>query len=302
MGQVYAACLQRGGAHVGVRVRARHAEAARRGFPIGRAGAATLRVFTPDHVETTDDPVDPGAWDAVWLCVSSPALMQGDWLARLCRDAGDAAVVVLQPGLNDRALVADLVGEDRLVRGMIPFSSWPGPLPGAGGPPGLRWWCPPLQRVALEGRRAAPLASALRQGGLPAAVVPIGRVDAQLAIAGGILQPLVAALEGAGWSFDVLRQQGLGTAARAAREALAVAAAVRGGAAPWWTGLVRGPALSLLTRLAPAVAPFDFEAFLRVHFTKVGDQTRGALAALVGEAEARGLPRQGLAALRSDLG
>lgn len=269
---------------------------------MGRAGAAELGVFTPDHVETTDDPLDGEAWDAIWLCVSSPALQQGDWLERLCRDAGAAAVVVLQPGLHDRALVAALVGEERLVRGMIPFSSWPGPLPGSDGAPGLRWWCPPLARVALEGRRAAALASTLRRGGLPAAVVAQGRVDTQLALAGGVMQPLVAALETTGWSFAVLRQHGLGPAAQAAREAIAVSAAVRGASAPWFTGLIRGPLLGLVTRLASAVAPFDFERFLQVHFTKVGDQTRGALDALVAEADARGLPRTGLSALRADLG
>lgn len=269
---------------------------------MGRAGVATLGRFLPDHVETTEDPLDAGAWDAVWLCVSSPALRQGDWLERLCRDAGEAAVVVLQPGLHDRQLVAGLVGEARLVRGMIPFSSWPGPLPDAEGEPGLRWWCPPLAKVALEGPRAAPLASALRRGGLPAAVVPPGRVDAQLGVAGGVMQPLVAALEGAGWSFDVLRHHGLGLAAQGAREAISVSAAVRGSPAPWWTALVRAPALSVVTRLAPAIAPFDFEAFLQVHFTKVGDQTRGALESLAAEAEARGLPRGALATLRADLG
>jgi 2-dehydropantoate 2-reductase len=287
---------------VGVRVRGRHAGTARAGFPIGPAGAAPLDRFTPDHVETTDEPLHEGAWDAIWLCVASPALQQGDWLERLCRDAGDSAVVVLQPGLHDRALVMDLVGEDRLVRGMIPFSSWPGPLPGSEGEPGLRWWCPPFAKAALEGPRAAPLAAALRRGGLPAAVVRSGRVDAQLGLAGGVMQPLVASLEGAEWSFELLRRRGMALTAEAAREAISVSAAVRGGAAPWWTPLVRAPALSLLTRLAQSFAPFDFEAFLRVHFTKVGDQTRGSLESLSAEAAARGLPRGALTMLRAELG
>ena len=290
---------------MGVRVRPRHVDAARAGFAMGRAGAATLARFTPDHVESTEDPFDAGAWDFVWLCTSSPALVQGDWLARLCgricEEPSDTAVVVLQPGLHDRALVGDLVGADRLVRGMIPFSSWPGPLPGSAGPPGLRWWLPPLARVALEGPRAGALVPVLRAGGLPAGVVGEGRVDAQLALAGGIMQPLVAALELADWSFATVRQQGLALPAQAARESLAVGAALDGAGPPWWSALVRPATLGLLTRLLPAVAPFAFERFLEVHFTKVGDQTRGALDELVAEADARGLDRDGLAALRAAL-
>lgn len=116
------------------------------------------------------------------------------------------------------------------------------------------------------------------------------------------MQPLVASLEGAGWSFELLRRRGMALTAEAAREAISVSAAVHGGAAPWWTPLVRAPALSLLTRLAQAFAPFDFEAFLRVHFTKVGDQTRGSLESLSAEAAARGLPRGALTMLRAELG
>ena len=219
------ACLQRGGAHVGVRVRDRYVESARRGFAMGRSGASVLSTFTPDHVESTSEPVGGAVWDVVWLCTSSPALGTDDWLAPLCQDVGDATIVVLQPGLHDRARVCGLVGKARVVRGMVPFSAWQGPLPGGGGAPGLRWWRPPLAGVLLAGQRAARLTPILRRGGMPARVVSAGRVDAQLALVGGVIQPLVAGLEASGWSFDTLRQQGLGKVAQGAREAIAISAA-----------------------------------------------------------------------------
>lgn len=67
--------------------------------------------------------------------------------------------------------------------------------------------------------------------------------------------------------------------ARAAREALAVVARDTGVAAPLTARLAARPfVFGALSRIAPRVVPCDLETYLRVHFTKVGDQMRQGLA------------------------
>jgi len=65
--------------------------------------------------------------------------------------------------------------------------------------------------------------------------------------------------------------------------------------------LIRWPTLSLASRLAPLVAPMDIEVYLRYHFTKVGDQTRAALATWIAEGKRRGLPTAAIQKLAEGL-
>jgi 2-dehydropantoate 2-reductase len=111
--------------------------------------------------------------------------------------------------------------------------------------------------------------------------------------------PLMAALERAGWSFRTLREPGrLALAARAAREALRVMAHHEGRPAPWPLRLVNRPlAVRLALELAPRLLPLDIEAYLRLHFTKVGDQTRDFLHTYARLGRAAGLPTEALAQL-----
>ena len=89
--------------------------------------------------------------------------------------------------------------------------------------------------------------------------------------------PLVAGLELAGWSFHTLNASGgLTRVAGAAREATQLAAP---GHRRWLVNLVTLPfILRLIIAIARSAAPFDLEAMLAFHFTKVGDQTREMLA------------------------
>ncbi len=60
-------------------------------------------------------------------------------------------------------------------------------------------------------------------------------------------------------------------------------------------------ALRLATRLVPWVAPMDFERFLQVHFSKVGDQTMLALDTWIEEGRRQDQPVVQLSALRDAL-
>jgi len=53
----------------------------------------------------------------------------------------------------------------------------------------------------------------------------------------------------------------------------------------------------LALAVAPRLMPLDLETYLRVHFTKVGDQTRDFLRTYTSLGEAAGLPTGALARL-----
>lgn len=300
VGQVYGHHLQQGGAHVAVYVRERYAAEARAGFPLYDGGRPPAQRFVPDAVHTDLQEAAAAGFDQLWLCVSSTAL-RGPLLPLVAEAVGDAVLVALQPGLRDRELLAPLVPAERLVLGLIAFSAWHAPLPdGPAVPePGQGYWFPPLSPSRFEGPQAASVVAALTAGGCPAAV---GGATAGAARGSALLNPLVAAMECAGWTFSGFRRgRWAALAAGAGREALTIGTT--------HLGLPPGPArqalrpgvLRLATRVVPWVAPMDFERFLAVHFSKVGDQTLLALDTWIEAGRAAGHPVGELAALRDAL-
>ena len=277
VGQAYGFHLQRGGAEVSFFVKAKHLEAARAGFDVRCHNG---RHRGPHHfcgfgVVTTPAEAATQTWDQVWLCVSSPAL-RGGWLAPLLDAVGEAAVVTLQPGLDDRAHLLERVPESRLVSGMITLISYPTPLPGEVTGPGMAWWFPPFSPSPFSGApgAVASVVRALARGGCPAKAT--ADVHRTVAFGAALMMPVIAALEVAEWSLGALVR---GPARRLAtiggRQASAIA---RPGERRWLAWLVsHGVTLRVLALLAPRCVPFDLEVYLRVHFTKVGAQTRGML-------------------------
>lgn len=303
VGQVYGLYLQRGGAEVQVYIRPRYVEEARAGYVVYPPGQREPERFRPDGIVTTAAEVATvaadGGWDQVWLCVSSTAI-RGDWLQEIVAAAGEHLLVSLQPGLRDRELLEPLVPARDLCIGLITFSSWHAPLPGEALPePGMAWWFPPLTPSLFEGPRAAEAVAGLRAGGCPAREGP---ATLNAARGSAMLVTLVAAMECAGWTFAGLREpRWSGLAAGAGQQALATATRTLGvGKGPM--GLVLQPwALRLATRIVPLVAPMDFEQFLTVHFTKVGDQTMLALEEWIAAGRRLELPVDQLVALRDAL-
>jgi len=288
VGQVYGAHLAAAGHEVGYLVKPAHARATRAGFQMLPTSGDPW-TFTPEIV--LDDPVEAtrARWDQVWLCVSSPAL-RGDWLPRLISAAGDAVFVVLQPPIAGAPDPLAALPPERVIRGIIAVVAWSAPLPGQSGEHGLAYWFPPLVRTRLSGPDApvALAVEALRSGGCPAEST--GDVSGAATIGSAVLLSTMAALELSGWSFQRWRKDPAGALGlRAAREALFLATVTQGLRTWPLRLLLRRPLPRLASRLAPLVAPMPLETYLRVHFTKVGDQTREALAGLVREGEARGL-------------
>jgi len=297
VGQAYGFHLQRGGAEISFLVRPKYAEAARAGFTVhchnGRhRGAHDFRGY---GVLTGPEEVADRRWDQVWLCVSSPAL-RGPWLEPLLAAVGDAAVVTLQPGLEDRRRLLEWVPEARLVSGLISLISYPAPLPGGDLPAGMAWWFPPLSPSPFSGPAGAvsSVVRALERGGCPAKRG--ARVYETVAFASGLMMPVIAALEVAGWSFrTLLRSPNRALATRGGRQASRIA---RPGYRRWLAWLVSGGlTLRILAFFAPRVVPFDLETYLRVHFSKVGDQTRGMLRLYCDRAQGAGQPHDALRTL-----
>lgn len=298
--------LQRGGAEVGAFLKPAHLAEAQEGFRLRRLPrSGPPESFRPARLADAIDALDGSEWDVVLLCVGSPALRRGEWLEQLVARCSDALIVGLQPGLDDAADVARLAGPQRTGWGAIPFVAYAAPLPGETlDAPEVAFWFPPGMRMPFSGDdpRLDAFIGLLNRGGLPARRVSDA---AALAIeASPVLNLHMAALEHAGWRLDAIRADRslLRLTARATREALTAVAASRQRRPPLWRHLPFAPLARLATRLAPRLLPFPVETYLRVHFTKVGDQTREQIERWAGVASAHGLSSEALTALGEALG
>ena len=87
----------------------------------------------------------------------------------------------------------------------------------------------------------------------------------------------------------------------AARQSLSVTAARLGISAPPVGPVLRASTLRLVWTIAPRITPFDLEAYLAHHFTKVGDQTRELLAQLEADREEQRVDTSALRSLSAKL-
>ncbi len=306
VGQVYGRHLQRGGASVTFLVKPHHVsklQAPLRFYPLNSYKLTDPPVEFSEYNLVTEPPSasEPG-FDQVWLCVSSTALRQ-PWLKPLCSAIGDATVVSLLPGIEDRKLLLEYVPEERLVTGLITIISYPAPLPGEPeDAKGMAYWFPPLGPTPLSGppeRRDAAV-RLLRAGGQPA------KTHRDVAAISGfptaVLMPILMGLEASNWKFKHLANSEHGPRAlNGVREAIAVVSALHGVSRPWWLPLLTMPTLRALLWAAPMAVPLPLETYLGFHFTKVGDQTRLFIDTYIRLAETQGKPSHALTALRSHL-
>jgi 2-dehydropantoate 2-reductase len=311
VGVTYGHHLARGGVSVDFFVRPKYVAEVAAGLDLwryGLFGRPQHERFVPHGVVSTVEEVAARRYDQVWLCVASPAL-RGPWLAELLRACGDATIVLLTPGIEDRALVSAHVPEARIVSGLITLIAWAAPLEGErlpAGASGTSFLLPPLAPIPFSGHgdRAEAAAKALRAGGCPAVVLPgADAVPLRGAIASSALIPLIAALEVSRWSLAGLRRAPhLVGALAAMREAQAIGAHAFG-ARPPFIGRLLSPWLTrLVIALAPRFSPFPLETYLQKHFTKVGEQTRLMLDTAIRRGRAAALPVEALTTLRAALG
>jgi 2-dehydropantoate 2-reductase len=212
----------------------------------------------------------------------------------------------MAPGHFVRDRLHRLVGPARAVFGSIGMISYVAPLAGSADrretstPAGLAYLLSPTRLSSASEARALDAVTTLRLGGCPCDLVSDATGD--VTISSASLMPNVAALEIAGWSFRSFRAPEISElAARATRESIAIAARVAGRSEPAYAGLVSAFVLSAVARVVPYVMPLDIETFLRVHFVKVGEQTRLLLATSVADGARLGLPSDALSELLAKL-
>ncbi len=302
VGAVYAWHLQRGGAEVWLYVRPKYRAACEAGLTLydlnrGRR-PGQLRA---DGCLSEVSALGAHSFDQVWLCISTTALCR-PWFEPFAAALGDATIVALQPGPEAQAWLLERVPAERLVSGLISMVSYQAPLPGERlREPGIAYWLPPLSPQPFKGPRAAQVIGALRAGGCAAKEDP--QLEQMSGFGSGVLMPLMASLELAGWSFSTLKRgHRLRDALRAADEACRAIAAELGVAPPFWLRLLRPGLARLVITLAPRVVPLDLETYFAYHFSKVGDQTRLLLAQYAALASRHGVPSDGLGQLRAGLG
>lgn len=286
VGQVFALHLVRAGVDVTFAVRSPekvHPTVVTRLGWFGRAWRHEVSVRAVSSVE--------GAFDLAFITVPSDAL-QGAWMASIIGQLGNAIVVGLQPGLEDRARLLKLgVHEERFVRGLISLVSFATPLsPTDPLPAGYAYWLPPMSPFAFDG--PVPLVetvvATLKRGDMPA--VHRHGLEEDVIFFTAALLVTVRALERHGWSLHALADDpSLSVAASA--QALAIVSRRLDRKTPLGPKLTTQPwLLALAAPIVPLVVPFDFETYARVHFTKVAPQSRLLLGELVSEGRAFGLP------------
>jgi 2-dehydropantoate 2-reductase len=303
VGQVFGHHLARGGAEVSFLVKPKYAEDCRRGFTLYALDRKPPRAqrFTGFGVITAPAEAAATQWDQIYLTVSSIALTAGGWLAELAAATGDAAIVFLQPNLDDRAFVTSVVDPGRVVDGVIGFVSYHAPLPGETrfAEPGIAYWFPPAPSP-FSGARAPEVVAALRRGKLPAK--RIRDVTATAPFQSAVLYAYLVALEAAQWSFRELRSgDRMELAGRTAAQAMVIAGHQRGRRVPWRARFVARPfVIRLVLRLARRFIPLDLETYLRVHFTKFGDQTRAGIQSYIAHGQQAGLATDAIEQLAAE--
>ncbi len=287
VGQVYGYYLAKADADVSFLVKEKHAAECRRGFLLyylnNRAKRRDPIRFSASGIFTKPEELTQKKWDQVYLCFSSTALqsyLAGEDFKRLRAAIGNATLVLLQPGPEDREAVLKQFPADQLISGMISIVSYHAPLEGESFPEtGVAYWIPPLSPSPLSGpkMRLKEVVDALNQGGLPAKAHP--DVAKLSAFPAALLMPFLVALENAGWSFNQLKaSDALTLVSRATSEAMAILSKRLGTHPPRLLGLfgkkIGKTAYKSILSLAPHFTPFPLETYLKAHFTKVGDQTR----------------------------
>ena len=292
VGQVYGWYLTQGGAKISFFTKPKHV------LPDELPMLLQVRkpvVLTAFGRLTSLDEVRKQVWDQVWLAVPSNA-MTGAWLPELMAATGNCTVVALAPE-GEVALPPS-----RRVVGSIPFIAWQDPLPGHVGPARMAVWVPPFAPVSMSGvdrSRVEAVRAVLRVGGLRTAIVgDMAKTGFPLT---AVLISSIAALEGgAKWQLSGFRGRWSALAGRAARELMANEG-IGGFVGVLFGFIAHGPWLRFAFWAASKVLPFDFETYLKYHFTKVGEQTRVFLKGQIERGAAQGTPLEAVKELLGTL-
>lgn len=296
VGQVYGWLLAQGGNKVTFLVKDKYRKVLEQGltlYDINRDKHKRHPIhFTGYGIVTDWDSAAQGTWDQIYLCIPSDAMLTFDYDGLKRAMGGGATVVFLQPGPDDYALVAPRIPQDRMVQGMIVFVSYTAPFPKETVPePGIAFWQPPLTPTPFMGprERRDAVIQTFRTAGISATANESLRDIAPYPTV--VLTTFVAALQACDWQFTRLRRNKVmqETLFAAQHEAMQAVASHFGTQPPLWRHMLNRATLAVLLKMMPRVLPVDMEAHVKMHYTKLQDQTRLYLKAYGDYAQAAGL-------------
>ncbi len=253
-------------------------------------------------------------FDAVLITLPSDKLRTDGWFDGFLKDfnvgSPEGKVWSLQAGLNDQEFLREKMGagsaDTRLVKGTIPIMGYLAPLPGEPfEKPGYAFYMPPTSKAPWASKNATAAEEAAKlfdAGGLPSKVVSLAPKSAEL-LPEALLRALVAGLERSEWSFDrLLNGENIYLVTGGMREMMTIGAKIQKTENPgekWWGKFGSTPfTVRTAIRLVQKIVPFDFEAFMRVHFTKVDSQMHLTLDEQIEYGKRNGISTTNLVMLR----
>ncbi|MCM0606434.1 MAG: hypothetical protein KA715_10120 [Xanthomonadaceae bacterium] len=264
-------------------------------------GVPAAERWTGFKVCTSLDEVSATNWDFVIIATSSTGL-RGEWLEPFLKSLNPKSLLLtLQPGMHDVEYLSAKFPHARLVEGTIPIVSYFAPLKTEQfKEKGIALWTPSGGKVVLgktsdhsESTSLAldKLKGAFDLGGLKTVLSREGKKSNL--VPGTALNLFIAALRQSEWSFEKLKQNdNLNIACEAMNEIIPVLAKRNGVKVspliiqyllrPWF--------FKLVIWASRFIVPFDFETYLELHFTKVGDQMKQGLLDMIEVAQAEQVP------------
>jgi hypothetical protein len=297
IGQVIGHHLSVGGAQVSVLLRADGQASAHpyRLHRLRRGRGPITATWLPHESVRGLDALPDARWDAVLLCVPSDVLRHG-WLPDLAERVGSATIVSTGQDPGDLAILHGVWPGTQVVQATPGLLAYHAPLSNRDQiRSGIAYWLPPGPSLHFSGEaeRVQPLITVLSRGAISVTEAAVGNGELRAAMT----QPYIAMLGALDWSVRRLRQQ-LALPTLAAREAATVTAAMYAMAPPGRLGTSATLARVALGAL-PLLVPFDLHRYLRVHFSKLSEQTEQMLDGWIAAGRERSLPVTGLEALRA---
>lgn len=223
------------------------------------------------------DELNSKNWSQIYFCISSTALHTFDFPAFNANIKGEPSIIKLQPGIEDLELLQKYYPKERIIEGMISLISYPCPLPTENvKQPGTAFWFPPLAPIPFSGeqKRKDEIIQTFKTAGISAGSSRDVFMDSLFP--SGFLAGLVSSLELADWKFSELKNSRklLHGFKELNNDIFAVLEQQYSQKRPLIFRLInRTWIFKLLIRIAPKIVPFDLEAYLKVHFSKVKDQS-----------------------------
>jgi hypothetical protein len=293
VGQVYGHYYAQGGCEVTFFVKPRHMEELNQGLVIFNLNKKQKILFKNYSIITDLPSLNATQWDVVVLTVPSDALYT-PWLKEFLSSINEnAALVTLQPGMNDREEIIKFFPKEKIVTGVIALVAFPTPL-GNKWPQekGMAVWFPPFAKAPFDGmpEEVKKAMSPLIKAGFPATFKKINDKPEMVAFGATFLGLFIRNLELQGWKLSAFQNsQTALLMTRSTKEAFEVVSKSHQLSSPFFGHLLSTMFYRTAIAVAKFMMPFDLETYLKFHFTKVGPQMRMGLENLQKEARALGM-------------